>query len=65
VTDVSGDLGRVPRLQRREVASVRTADAATVVPDRPLAWDVQVHGGHLFATDHTSGLWVLRLPGRP
>lgn len=56
--DLSGPLRG--RMDRRELASLRTSDERARVPDVPFAMDVRVHGGHVFATDANSGLWIAR-----
>lgn len=55
--DLIGDLGR----QGREIAALATTDADAFVAERPFAWGPQVHNGLVYASDHTSGLWITRL----
>jgi hypothetical protein len=59
--DVSGTLRGDLGLQGREIAALPTTDARAFVPDRPLTWGPQVYNGLVYASDHTSGLWILRL----
>ena len=54
---LEGDLGR----QGREIAALATSDEAAFIADRPFTWGPQVHNGYVFASDHTSGLWITRL----
>jgi len=59
--DVSGRLEGDLARQGREIAALATSDADAFIADRPMAWGPQVHKGHVFASDHTSGLWITRL----
>jgi hypothetical protein len=52
-----GDLGQ----EGREIAALATTDEHAYVADRPFTWGAMPHRGHVFASDHTSGLWVTRL----
>ena len=57
-----GDLGQ----QGREIAALATSDADAFVQDRPFTWGPQLHNGLVYASDHTSGLWITRLvPDQP
>jgi hypothetical protein len=56
--DVSGRLRG--RLEGRENASFAMGDERTRVAGVPYAWGVRAHGGHVFATDANSGLWIAR-----
>jgi hypothetical protein len=55
--DLEGDLGR----QGREIAALSTSDQAAFIADRPFTWGPQVYEGLVYASDHTSGLWITRL----
>lgn len=57
---LEGDLGR----QGREIAALSTTDEDAFVEDRPFTWGAQPFKGLVYATDHTSGLWVTRLVRR-
>ena len=59
--DVSGTLRGDIGQQGREIAAIATSDENAFIADRPFAWGPQAHKGLVFASDHTSGLWVLRL----
>jgi hypothetical protein len=59
--DVSGDLRGNLGLQGRELAVLSTTDANAFVENRPLAWGAQLYKGLVYASDHTSGLWIARL----
>ncbi len=52
-----GDLGR----QGREIAALATSDEDAFIADRPFTWGPQVYEGLVYASDHTSGLWITRL----
>ncbi|HUE97456.1 MAG TPA: hypothetical protein VMN39_12405 [Longimicrobiaceae bacterium] len=59
--DVSGVLRGDLRQQGREIAAFATTDADAFIADRPPGeWPI-VHKGLVFASDHTSGLWILEL----
>jgi hypothetical protein len=59
--DISGSLRGELGQQGREIAALATTDEQTFVADRPFAWGPQPYRGLVFASDHTSGLWVTRL----
>jgi len=59
--DVSGTLGGDLGRQGREIAALATSDADAFVTDRPFTWGPQVYRGLVYASDHTSGLWIARL----
>ena len=59
--DVSGELRGNLRQQRREIAALPTTDANAFIQNRPFTWGPQVFDGHVYASDHTSGLWITRL----
>jgi hypothetical protein len=59
--DVSGRLEGDLARQGREIAALATSDAEAYIADRPFTWGPQVHDGYVFASDHTSGLWIARL----
>jgi hypothetical protein len=52
-----GDLGQ----QGREIAVLATSDEDAFVQERPFTWGPQVYRGLVYASDHTSGLWIARL----
>ncbi len=55
--ELRGDLGR----GGREIGVLATTDANAFVADRPMTWGPQLFEGLIYASDHTSGLWVTRL----
>jgi hypothetical protein len=59
--DVSGELRGNLGQQGRELAALPTTDANAFVANRPFTWGPQLHNGLVFASDHTSGLWITRL----
>ncbi|MEX0912279.1 MAG: hypothetical protein WD031_02535 [Gemmatimonadota bacterium] len=59
--DVSGTLQGNLGQQGREIAALPTADADAYIENRPFTWGPQPYDGYVFASDHTSGLWVTRL----
>ncbi len=61
VVDISGELRGDLYRQGREIASLKTTDAGTVVPNWPMTWGAQLFKGNIFTSDLNSGLWVLRL----
>lgn len=63
--DVSGELRGDLRAQGREIAALATTDANAFVPNRPFVWGPQLYRGHVFASDHNSGLWVAKLVPNP
>ncbi len=61
VVDISGELRGDLYRQGREIASLKTTDARTTVPNWPMTWGAQLFKGNLFTSDLNSGLWILRL----
>lgn len=59
--DVSGDLRGNLLQQGRELARLATTDADAFIPNRPFTWGPQLYRGLVYASDHTSGLWITRL----
>jgi hypothetical protein len=55
--ELRGDLGRAGR----EIAAFATTDEDAFVANRPMTWGPQLFEGLVYASDHTSGLWVTRL----
>jgi hypothetical protein len=64
VVDVSGELMGNLYDQGRELARFRAFDAKAVVPNAAMAWGPQPYKGHIFFSDHHSGLWSVKLPER-
>ncbi len=65
VVDVSGELMGNLYDQGRELARFKAFDPNGFVPNAPMAWGPQPHKGHIFFSDHNSGLWAVKLPERP
>ena len=61
VVDISGELRGDLYRQGREIASLKTTDEKSVVPNYPMTWGAQVFKGHIFSSDFNSGLWVTKL----
>ena len=61
VVDISGELRGDLYRQGREIAVLKTTDAATTVPNWGMTWGAQIHKGHIFTSDLNSGLWVVKL----
>ena len=59
--DVSGTLRGNLGVQGRELAALATTDENAYIADRPFTWGPQLHKGLVYASDHTSGLWITRL----
>jgi hypothetical protein len=58
--DVSGELRGDLYRQGRELASLRTTDEDTMVPNWPMTWGAQPFKGNIFTSDLNSGLWIVR-----
>ena len=59
--DVSGELRGNLGQQGRELAKLATTDADAYILNRPFTWGPQLYEGLVYASDHTSGLWITRL----
>lgn len=59
--DVSGELRGNLGQQGRELARLATTDENAFIPNRPFTWGPQLYRGLVYASDHTSGLWIARL----
>ena len=64
VVDVSGELMGNLYDQGRELARFRAFDSKGIVPNAAMAWGPQPYKGHIFISDHHSGLWSVKLPER-
>ena len=69
VVDVSGELMGDLYKQGREIAHFLSFDPDGHIANAPFVWGPQPFKGHIFFTDHNSGLWAVRLkektaPGR-
>ncbi len=59
--DVSGTLSGDLARSGREIAALATTDENAYIANRPFTWGPQWYKGLVYASDHTSGLWVTRL----
>ena len=69
VVDVSGELMGDLYRQGREIGQFLSFDPDGHIANAPFVWAPQPFKGHIFFTDHNSGLWAVRLkektgPGR-
>ena len=64
VVDVGGELMGNLYDQGRELARFRAFDSKGIVPNAAMAWGPQPYKGHIFFSDHHSGLWSVKLPER-
>ena len=64
VVDVGGELMGNLYDQGRELARFRAFDPKGIVPNAAMAWGPQPYKGHIFFSDHHSGLWSVKLPER-
>ncbi|GJM30301.1 MAG: hypothetical protein DHS20C17_29360 [Cyclobacteriaceae bacterium] len=63
VVDLSGDLMGDLYKQGREVAHYLPLDSQGYIPNAAMTWGAQPHKGHIFLSDHNSGLWSVKLSG--
>ncbi len=61
VLDISGELRGDLYAQGREVASIMTTDADSMVPNWPMTWGAQLFKGRIYTSDLNSGLWITQL----
>jgi hypothetical protein len=61
VVDVEGELLGNLADQGREIAVFKAFDPDGLIPNAPMAWGPQPHKGHLFFSDHNSGLWAVKV----
>ncbi|MEO8451027.1 MAG: Ig-like domain-containing protein [Gemmatimonadota bacterium] len=64
VVDVSGELMGNLYDQGRELARFKAFDPSGIVPNAAMAWGPQPYKGHVFFSDHHSGIWSVKLPER-
>ncbi len=65
MVDVSGELLGNLAEQGREIAVFKSFDPGGFVANAAFVWGAQPYKGHIFFSDHYSGLWAVRLqPGR-
>lgn len=65
VVDVSGELMGNLYDQGRELVRFQAYDPQGKLANAPMAWGPQPFKGHVFISDHNSGLWSVKLPERP
>ena len=63
VVDISGDLMGDLYKQGREIAHFLPMDSNGYLPNAAMTWGAQPHKGHVFMSDHNSGLWSVKLTG--
>jgi hypothetical protein len=65
VVDISGELRGDLLRQGREISHVVTADTQGVVPNAANAWGAFYRNGLIYVNDINTGLWIVRLEGKP
>lgn len=65
VVDVSGELRGDLLRQGREIAHVVTADEHGVRPNAANTWGAIYRDGLIYAPDINTGLWIVRVDGKP
>ena len=65
VLDISGELRGDLYRQGREIAWFMTEDASGTDPNATNTWGAQPHKGLIYASDGSSGLWIVRVIGDP
>ena len=63
VVDISGELMGDLYKQGREVAHYLPLDSEGFIPNAAMTWGAQPYKGHVFFSDHNSGLWSAKLVG--
>ena len=61
VVDISGELRGDLYRQGREIASFLPEDPESFIPNAAMVWGPQPYKGHIFLSDHHSGLWAVKL----
>jgi len=64
VVDISGELLGDLYKQGREVAHYLPLDSQGYIPNAAMTWGAQPYKGHVFLSDHNSGLWSVKLSGQ-
>jgi len=64
VVDISGELLGDLYKQGREVAHYLPLDSQGFIPNAAMTWGAQPYKGHVFLSDHNSGLWSVKLSGQ-
>jgi hypothetical protein len=65
VLDISGELRGDLYRQGREIGWYMTEDADGTQPNKTDTWGAQPHKGKIFASDGSSGLWIVELEEPP
>ena len=63
VVDISGELIGDLYRQGREIGYYLPLDPKGNIPNAAMTWGAQPHKGHIFFSDHNSGLWSGKLAG--
>ena len=63
VLDISGELMGDLYRQGREIGYYLPMDSEGYIPNAAMTWGAQPHKGHIFFSDHNSGLWSGKLAG--
>ncbi|MGI9545217.1 MAG: LVIVD repeat-containing protein [Cyclobacteriaceae bacterium] len=63
VLDISGELMGDLYRQGREIGYYLPLDSEGYLPNAAMTWGAQPHKGHIFFSDHNSGLWSGKLAG--
>jgi hypothetical protein len=63
VVDISGELMGDLYKQGREITHYLPLDSEGYLPNAAMTWGPQPHKGHIFFSDHNSGLWSVKLSG--
>ena len=64
VVDISGELMGDLYKQGREIAHYLPLDSKGFLPNAAMTWGAQPYKGHVFLSDHNSGLWSVKLTGQ-
>ena len=64
VVDLSGELMGDLYKQGRELAHYLPLDSQGYIPNAAMTWGAQPYKGHVFLSDHNSGLWSVKLSGQ-
>ena len=65
IVDISGELRGDLYRQGREIASFMTEDGGGSRPWSTDTWGAQPHEGRIYASDGSSGLWIVKLEDEP
>jgi hypothetical protein len=65
IVDISGELRGDLYRQGREIAWFMTEDGSGSLPYSTDTWGAQPHKGRIYASDGSSGLWIVKLEDEP